>query len=122
MSKKMIWAPAFTSVSIICVSIISNLSALSFTAASTRPDSGLKVILSGENSHMLYLSFYVPFVIREHYFYTISILVKGLHHSIYQKREQKIEQTSGPDQHPTYNIWLQMFLSEDSIILKMTTT
>ena len=47
---------------------------------------------------MFFSSQYVIFLFRDDYFWTKLVLVKGPQFGIYQKRNQKIEQTPGPDE------------------------
>ena len=64
----------------------------------TRPDPDLKVNHSGSKKHMHFNSKHVLFLAKEVHIWIRSVLIFGPQYFIYQKRDQKIGQTLGPDE------------------------
>ena len=89
---------SFTSITVICISIISCLRSESISIASTRTDSGPKVNNSVSKKLMPFSDKYVLILAGEVHFLTKSVLMNGPQYSIYQKRDAQIEQSPGPDE------------------------
>ena len=103
-SKEIIWAPAIASIYVVHISIVSLFSSSSLTITSIRSDSSSKAIPSETNLLILFSFKNVLFSFRRDHFWTRSVLIEGPQYSIYQKRDQEIMQTPGPDHLLTYSI------------------
>ena len=69
-----------------------------FAVASTWLDFGPKVNHYASKKFMPFSSKHVIFRSRRNHFWIKSILIEGSQYTIYQKRDQKIEQTAGLDE------------------------